>query len=321
MQTRMVIFAEGMPQVRPGPPAWPVMAADGGAEYWIDIADASPDALQGFLAPLALHPLLIARCLDQTTSPGVLVDDDWLLMEYPSAFDRSAEQPAYLSILLKSPYLITVRHGLIPALDELMAELSAPPAAKVHHLVHLMYQILDRFTDRNVEVQAEIRDHLLDMTKSLAESPTSFDAKELTRVRWQVGKLVSLVENQLYCASGLAASDLRELKEPHRRAYIQDIVTEAEITQRGVYRLESRLNDLYGDYQMVGADRVERRLRLLTIVSAITLPLGLMAGLLGMNVGGVPGIGNPSSFVIVVVVMLLISLVLLAFFRQKGWFD
>ncbi len=37
---------------------------------------------------------------------------------------------------------------------------------------------------------------------------------------------------------------------------------------------------------MAGSDRAEKRLRFLTIVSAITLPLGLIAGLLGMNVGG-----------------------------------
>ena len=42
-------------------------------------------------------------------------------------------------------------------------------------------------------------------------------------------------------------------------------------------------------YQMAGSDRVEKRLCILTIVSAIPLPLGLIAGLLGMNVGVLPG--------------------------------
>ena len=63
-----------------------------------------------------------------------------------------------------------------------------------------------------------------------------------------------------------------------------------EIAQKGIYRLETRVNDLYSYYQMEGSALVEKRLRTLTIISAITLPLGLIAGLLGMNIGGVPGI-------------------------------
>jgi zinc transporter len=66
---------------------------------------------------------------------------------------------------------------------------------------------------------------------------------------------------------------------------------------------------------------VEKRLRLLTIVSAITLPLGLIAGLLGMNVGGIPGTSAASGFPIVVVVMTVIALAQYWYFRSKGWFD
>ena len=72
---------------------------------------------------------------------------------------------------------------------------------------------------------------------------------------------------------------------------------------------------------MAGSDRVEKRLRILTIVSAITLPLGLIAGLLGMNVGGVPGITVSYGFIIVIVLMVIIAAVELRYFKRKGWFD
>ncbi len=56
-------------------------------------------------------------------------------------------------------------------------------------------------------------------------------------------------------------------------------------------------------YQMAGSDRVEKRLRILAIVSAIILPLGLIAGLLGMNVSGLPGSKFPYGFMIVIALM------------------
>jgi zinc transporter len=94
-----------------------------------------------------------------------------------------------------------------------------------------------------------------------------------------------------------------------------------EIAQRGIYRLEARVNDLHAYYQMAGSDRVEKRLRILTIVSAITLPLGLIAGLLGMNVGGLPGTMVPYGFTIVISLMVAIAATELWYFKRKGWFD
>ena len=140
-------------------------------------------------------------------------------------------------------------------------------------------------------------------------------------MRGQVEKLVSQIENQLYCVAGLSASDHEGLQDAHRKAYLQDLVSEAEIAQRGIYRLEVRVNDLYTYFQVAGNDRVERRLRILTIVSAITLPLGLITGLLGMNVGGVPGTTNPIGFILVIVFMIAIAAAEFWFFRRKGWFD
>jgi Mg2+ and Co2+ transporter CorA len=173
----------------------------------------------------------------------------------------------------------------------------------------------------NVEAQIDTRDRILNMAKTLAEDPGSVKAGDLSQLRWQVNKLVSLIENQLYCVSGLNASDNVALQEPHRKAYIQDLVSEAEIAQRGVYRLEARVNDLYNDYQMSGNDRVEKRLRFLTIVSAITLPLGLIAGLLGMNVGGVPGTTSGLGFIFVIVIMVIIIVIQYLYFKRSGWFD
>jgi zinc transporter len=159
------------------------------------------------------------------------------------------------------------------------------------------------------------------MSNNLSENPSKVSTNDLSRLRTQVENLVSLVENLLYRISGLNASDNELLQDPHRKAYIKDLLSETEIMQRGVYRLETRVKDLYNDYQAMGNERVEKRLRLLTIVSAITLPLGLLAGLLGMNVGGVPGTKTPSGFIIVIVLMVLIILVEYWFFTRKGWFD
>jgi zinc transporter len=261
------------------------------------------------------------RCLDSVDDPGVISFGKSILMEYPAEFNRESMDPAYLTILLKESVLITIRHGAMPALDDLVRSLKAEPAPSLLHLPQLIYMILDQFSDLNIEAQIEIRDQILHFSNTLTENPDIVSIGDLSRLRAQVGKLLSLVENQLYCISGLNACDNEALHDPHRKAYIQDLQSEMEIAQRGIYHLESRVKDLYNDYQAAGSERVEKRLRLLTIVSAIVLPLGLIAGLLGMNVGGLPGTTNPSGFIIVSGLMILIVVVEYWYFKRKGWFN
>jgi magnesium transporter len=300
---------------------WTLIDQENGGETWLDVEEAEPDELKLFLAPLNLHPLQVMHCLDSEIDPGVLSFSKSLLMEYPAYIEHETADPAYLTIILQTSVLVTVRHGSMSSLDELIQSLMTENAPQLRHLPQLIYQILDQFSDLNVDAEIRVRDEIQHMAKTLSENPNSIDVNDLSLLRWQIGNLISLLENQLYCVTRLVASDIEALQEPHRKAYLQDILSEAEIAQRGVYRLETRVNDLFRDYQMVGSDRVEKRLRLLTIVSAITLPLGLVAGLLGMNVGGMPGTDVPIAFFIVVVLMAVIALVLFWYFRTKGWFD
>lgn len=54
------------------------------------------------------------------------------------------------------------------------------------------------------------------------------------------------------------------------------------------------------------SDRVNRNTFVLSVVSAIFLPLGFLTGLFGVNLGGMPGLNSPSAFTYLVVICALI---------------
>jgi len=309
LQERSV--SSGLPEIDPGP----------ATEIWHDIADAEPDELKRSLSALGLHPLMLDRCLDKANTPGVISFGKAVLLEYPVALNLDAADPSYVSIILQYPVLITVRHSTLPALDDMVRAFTVESESGIDHLVQLLYMILDELTDLSVQAETDLRDKIMNVSRDLADNPAMVKEKDLANLRWKVEKLVSLIENQLYCVTGLNASDNAALQEPHRKAYVQDLVSEVEIAQRGIYRLEARVKDLFDSYQMAASTRVEKRLRILTMVSAITLPFGLIAGLLGMNVGGLPGLKDPYGFIIVIVLMFTIAVAELWYFKRKGWFD
>jgi Mg2+ and Co2+ transporter CorA len=321
MKIQRYRLASGKLQKAPDGAPWTADESERSGESWWDIEDAAPEELRQLLSPLNLHPLLLDRCLDASAVPGVLTFGPAVLLEFPAASDLDTDEPTYLTFVLQPPVLVTIRHGRLPALDDLALSLTAESGPPLDHLVQLAYLIIDALTDLTVQAQTDVRDKIVAMARTLAENPTTIHAGDLTQLRRQVDTLVSLIENQLYGVAGLNASDSPALQEPHRKAYIQDLVSEVEIAQRGIYRLEARVNDLLAFYQMAGNERVEKRLRILTIVSAITLPLGLIAGLLGMNVSGLPGTKGRWGFTVVLGLMAVIVLFEVLYFKRKGWFD
>jgi Mg2+ and Co2+ transporter CorA len=315
------ILSSGRLQKQPTITGWPTADLNQLGESWFDVEEATPEELRSFLAPLDLHPVMMNRCLDSANMPGVISHDRAVLLEFPSALNLDALDPSYLTIVLRDPVLVTIRAGPMPAITELINDIAAEKTPNLSHLIQIVYLILDDLTDLSVQAETEVRDKTLIVATALADNPDNVNAHDLTNLRWQVDKLISLIENQLYCVTGLNSSDNEALQEPHRKAYLQDLVSELEIAQRGIHRLETRVNGLYDSYQTVGSFRVEKRLRILTIVSAITLPFSLIAGLLGMNVGGLPATQDPQGFIIVKVLMSTIGAVELGYFKRRRWLD
>ena len=104
--------------------------------------------------------------------------------------------------------------------------------------------------------------------------------------------------------------DRREIAESidRLRRYLEDL----DISKESAVVL---MDDIRGR----SIARNERTNYLLTIVAAIFLPLGFITGLLGINVGGVPGMDDPMAFWIVVGMCSAILLVQLLLFWKWKW--
>lgn len=104
--------------------------------------------------------------------------------------------------------------------------------------------------------------------------------------------------------------DRREIAESidRLRRYLEDI----DISKESAVVL---MDDIRGR----SIARNEQTNYMLTIVAAIFLPLGFLTGLLGINVGGMPGMEDSDAFWIVVGICLAVIAFQLALFRRWKW--
>jgi zinc transporter len=58
----------------------------------------------------------------------------------------------------------------------------------------------------------------------------------------------------------------------------------------------------------------------LSVISAIFLPLGFLTGLFGINIGGIPGVEDPNAFWVFSGILVVIVSVQIWIFKKLGWF-
>jgi zinc transporter len=100
---------------------------------------------------------------------------------------------------------------------------------------------------------------------------------------------------------------IREISDRTTR-YVEDLDSirdRATVTQE---ELNSRL-----------AEQMNKTMYILSIVAGIFLPLGLLTGLLGINVGGIPGTESKWAFTLFYILLLGVAGVQVWLFKRKKW--
>lgn len=106
----------------------------------------------------------------------------------------------------------------------------------------------------------------------------------------------------------LTQDDLAELSNAadNQSRYVEDVDS---VRERATVLQDELNNNVAND--------MNRNMYLMSIIAAVFLPLGLLTGLLGINVGGIPGTESPIAFWAVCGLMVLIAVVEVWYFRRR----
>ncbi|MEL7215631.1 MAG: zinc transporter ZntB [Pseudomonadota bacterium] len=162
-------------------------------------------------------------------------------------------------------------------------------------------------------------DVIADLEQSVLDAPKPETRAAIATARRRAIVLRRYLAPQREALMGMAQSDLSWLDAGDRRElrfaadrmarYVEDLDA---LRERAQVIAEELANTL--------SQRLDRNLYVLSIVSAIFLPLGFLTGLLGINVGGVPGVESGAAFWVVTAGLAALGVGALALFRWLRWF-
>jgi magnesium transporter len=286
-------------------------------EIWIDIQAAHPDEFRAFLEKLDLHPLIMEDCLDPYRSSRFSSYDTSLHFEFPVFSSDFVDD--YLSVICVPRLLITIRTKQIPAVDSLLQDLDKQAQLNEGTKSALLYALLDLLGDHLVHAARNARDEIRRMSRTMDEDSDAVAIEEIVAAKRILQEVSTIAEDQLYCIRALVPVDSDALTMSNQRDYLRDAVRTYETALRVVHRYEARAAELQQQYVSSLQARTESRIRTLTILSAICMPLTLIAGIYGMNFARMPELGASWGYPATLAAMFLIAVGQLWFFYKRGW--
>ena len=286
---------------------------------WVHLDAENDTALSWLNQHSGLNPLIREALLEQGTRPRSVVYESGVLVILRGVNyspDADPEDMAAIRMFFSDQRIITLRRSRVMAIQDLHDKLVSGGGPTT--VGEFFVAVVDRITDRIGEVVADIEERVDDLEDTIVSAQTAELRPRLAELRRESIHLRRYIAPQRDMLARLTHERIAWLTEPDRillresaertARYVEDIDTARERALIAQEELNSRL-----------AERMNRAMYTLSIVAAIFLPLGLLTGLLGINVGGMPGTENPWAFLIVTVCLVLLAVVLIAWFKRIKW--
>ncbi len=288
---------------------------------WVHL-DANNEKTQEWLTNECsyLDSIIINGLIAEETRPRIEeINDGLFLILRCVNFNENSDHEDMVSIRMWiDPYrVITVQKRNTKSIEDVEAAIKSGQAPQdsgefLCLLLHNVYKRMEPILGGLDEIMDDVEEEIL-------ENPSTQLRSQLVNVRRKAIIFRRYMIPQRDVFSILRGLDLewlnglqkRKLQENynHTLRYVEDL---NEVRERSQV-VKDELSNLL-------ADRLNKNMYILSVIAAIFLPLGFLTGLLGINVGGIPGSENPNAFFIFSGSLIFLVAVQIILFKKWKWF-
>lgn len=182
----------------------------------------------------------------------------------------------------------------------------------------LFVQIAEKIVQDIQPAVAELEDQADELDDRLLEHDSMACRKKLGDMRRQAIQLRRYMAPQREALSRLQVEDASWLS-PRGKIRLREVTDGVLRHVENLDAVRDRATILHEDLAAQIAESHAKASNRLTMIAAVLLPRSLFAGLLGANVGGVPGADTPWAFAIVVLIALALFPLEIWVLRRMNW--
>ncbi len=267
-----------------------------------------------------LDHIIVDALLAEETRPRIVEVGDGVLLILRGVnlnADSEPEDMVSIRLWIDDHRIISLQRRPLKAVADLQAKLEEGRGPK--NSGEFLAALSNALFERMEPVFSELDDALDDIEEKILEQSQGVDRKIINRIRRQAIVFRRYVAPQKDAIAVLKTCDMswidnaqrRKLQEGHDRLirYVEDLDA-----------IRERAQIIKEEVASVMADTMNKNMYVLSVIAAIFLPLGFFTGLLGINIGGIPGVDNPYAFTIFCVVLTVVVIGQILYFKWKKWF-
>ncbi len=301
----------------------PELLKDQKAVIWIDM-EAPTEIEENILRDTFLfHPLTIEDCRETRNYPKVEEFPGYLYFIIHGV--RADTSPDHfntieLDAFLGPNYVITYHHDMFRSINNVKKLLSTSPVACQRGAAFLLHQIFDQIVDFYTPVLDDFDERIAKLEDDIftLRRPNQAILEEIMDLKRGVLRLRRISARQLEVILRTSRGEFSLIPAamlPFYRDAHDHIIRITDLAES--YR--DLISGALDAYMSVVGNRMNEIMKVLTIFSAIMLPLTFIAGVYGMNFENMPELSTRFGYFVVLMIMVVVAIGMLLFFWMRGW--
>lgn len=267
-----------------------------------------------------LDPFIIEALLADETRPRMVqVGDGVLLILRGVNLNKDSDPEDMVSIRLwvDQYRIISLRRRKLKAIWDIDEKIKTGKTPK--DAGHFVCMLISRLFERMEPVLSELDELTDDVEEQVLENADTSLRESIVNVRKQAIMYRRYMAPQRDAIGQLRMSDVGWLEDNHKRQ-LQESHNHVTRYVEDLDAIRERAQIVKDELANILSDRLNKNMYVLSVVAAIFLPLGFLTGLLGINVGGIPGADNGSAFWVFCGILVTVVAVQVFIFKKLKWF-
>lgn len=301
----------------------PELLQDPSLVIWVDMEQPNEADERILLDVFHFHPLTVEDCRENRHYPKVEEFPGYIYFIFHGVTANTSVDrfnTIELDGFMGPNYVITYHHDFFRSIANVKQLLRTTPVACQRGVPFLVHQILDQIVDFYSPVLDQFDDRIDELEGTIfnLRSPNNqilADIMDLKRSVLRLRRISAKQTEILYRMSRGEYSLIPQDMLPFYRDIHDHLIRVVDLAEN--YR--DLITGALDAYLSVVSNRMNEIMKVLTIFSAIMLPLTFIAGVYGMNFENMPELRSRYGYFTVLAIMVAIAVGMLIFFWRRGW--
>ena len=302
----------------------PELLQDPSAVIWVDMECPTEEDERVLLDVFHFHPLTVEDCHENRHYPKIEEFPGYLyFIVHGVRADTSPDRFNTIEMdgFLGPNYVITYHHDSFRSINNVKQLLRTSPVLCRRGPAFLCHQILDQIVDYYSPVLDDFDDRIDQLEQEIfsLKQPNNQILSQIGELKRSVLRLRRISVKQMDVILRMSRGEFPELIPEEMRPFYRDV---HDHLTRVVDLAESYRDLISGSmesYLSVVSNRLNEIMKVLTIFSAIMLPLTFIAGVYGMNFDNMPELHSRYGYFATLGIMFVVAVAMLFFFWWRGW--